>query len=64
MNSTTLYSLKCLFDGGGVLLVFEFYIFQNVSHTSIIGVKLTSICIYLLMAIRIVTARLKYWHYN
>ena len=43
MNYSTLYSLKCLFEGGGVLLVFYIYICQNWSHTSIIGIKLTSI---------------------
>ena len=43
MNYATLYSLKCLFEGGGVLLVFDKYIGQNMSHTSIIGIKLTSI---------------------
>ena len=43
MNYATLYSLKFLFEGGGVLLVFDIYICQNWSHTSIIGIKLTSI---------------------
>ena len=43
MNYATLYSLKCLFEGGGVLLVCDIYICHNWSHTSIIGIKLTSI---------------------
>ena len=30
MNHVTLYSLKCLFDGAGVLLVFDIYICQNI----------------------------------
>ena len=30
MNYATLYSLKCLFDGAGVLLVFDIYICQNI----------------------------------
>ena len=34
MNYATLYSLKCLFEGGGVLLAFDIYIYicQNMSH--------------------------------
>ena len=43
MNYATLYSLKCSFEGGGVLLGFYIYICHNWSHTSIIGIKLTSI---------------------
>ena len=33
MNYATPYSLKCLFEGGGVLLVFDICICQNWSHT-------------------------------
>ena len=43
VNSATLCSLKCLFEGGGVLLVFDIYMCPNLSHTSIIRIKLTSI---------------------
>ena len=43
MNYATLNSLKCLFEGGGVLLVFDMYICQNMAHTSIFGIKLTII---------------------
>ena len=33
MNYATLYSLKCLFEGGGVLLVFDIiYLSKYVSH--------------------------------
>ena len=36
-------SLKCLFEGGGVLLVFDIDMCLNLSHTSVIYIKLTSI---------------------
>ena len=39
------YSLKCLFTGGGVLLVFDIYICQNWFHTSIIVWKCLKIYI-------------------
>ena len=42
MNYVTLYSLKCLLEGGGVLLVY-IYICIIWSHAPIIGIKLTSI---------------------
>ena len=38
-----MYSLKCFFEGGGVLLVFDICICQNLSHTSIIVIKRISI---------------------
>ena len=33
MNYATLYALKCLFDGGGVLLVFGIYISVKIGLT-------------------------------